>query len=290
MPAPITIAALGALGLGGVIYVGMRRWALGFLRTRGRTSSRSPSELALEARAFELHGPDGTLRGWFVPGTPGPAPTVVVAHGWHSHSGDMLAWAEPIIAAGCHAVLYDALGHGESDRIEYTSLHHLREDLRAVLQWARSEPEAEPGLILFGHSMGGAAAVLAADDAPEVRGVIIAGAPTDPLEITREWLEARRLPGGLLVGAMRHVWQSVIRAPYAMLRPVDRIRHLRMPILILHGDSDRHVGTHHAERLAAANPGAELHIIPGGDHYSLPKWERYAATVMAFIARAISAG
>lgn len=287
MPAPLTIAALGALGLGSVLYLGLRRWALGFLRTRGRRSSRSPSTLGLEARAFELDGPGGTLRGWFVPGAAEPRPTVVIAHGWHSHSGDMLAWAEPIIASGHHAVLYDALGHGESDHSEYTSLHHLREDLRAVLQWARALPEAEPGLILFGHSMGGAAAVLAADDAPEVRGIIMAGAPTDPLEITREWLDARRLPGGLLVGTMRHVWQSVIQAPYATLRPVERLRHLHVPILILHGDGDRHVGPHHAEQLAAANPRAELHIIAGGDHYNLPKAERYAALITTFIEKVI---
>lgn len=285
MPAPLTIAALGALGLGAA-YLGMRRWALGILRTRGRRSERSPATIGLEARAFEIILADGTLRGWFVPAADEPRPTVVLAHGWHSHAGDMLSWMEPIVAAGHHAILYDALGHGESDRIEYTSLHHLREDLRAIVEWARTLPEAAPGLVLFGHSMGGAAAVLAADDAPEVRGIIMAGAPTDPLEITREWLDSRRLPGGLLVGAMRHVWQSVIRAPYALLRPVDRIRQLDKPILILHGDADRHVGKHHAEQLAASNPGAELHIFAGGDHYNLPAQPRYGEIIARFIARA----
>ncbi len=287
VPSPLALGITGTLALIGLGYLAIRRYALAFLRTRGRRSQRNPVVLGLDASAFEIPGANGALRGWFVRAAHEPRPTLVFAHGWHSHAGDMLLWAQPLVAAGHHVIVYDSLGHGESDPAQYTSLHHLREDLRAMLHWAERRAEAAPGLVIFGHSMGGAAAILAAEDVAAVRAIIVAGAPVDPLEITREWLDARRLPGALMVGVMRHVWKSIIPTPYAMLRPLERIRWLALPILILHGAKDRHVGAHHAERLAQAQPGAELHIFPERDHYDLPADPRYVEIVTRFVERAV---
>ncbi|HUF28829.1 MAG TPA: alpha/beta fold hydrolase [Gemmatimonadaceae bacterium] len=287
MALPFTIGAVGAAAAAaaGLGYLALRRFSLSILRTRRRRSDRTAASLGLDTTSFELTTADGILRGWHVRGGPGPRTTIIFAHGWHANAGEMLLWAEPLVQAGHNAIVYDALGHGESDITEYTSLHHLRQDLRAVVAWARQRDDATPGLILFGHSMGGAAAILAAEDAPEIKALIVAGAPVDPLEITKEWLDQRKLPGRFLVAAMGHIWQSVIRTPYAMLRPVERIRFLRLPILVLHGAADRRVGKHHGEGLAAANAGAELHIFEGGDHYNLPADRSYPDLVTGFVER-----
>lgn len=269
-----------------VAIVILRRFARGVLRTHRRRSERTPASLGLDAAAFALERGGGAVRGWVVYAVPGPAPTVLFVHGWRSHAGDMLPWAAPLIGHGYHVIVYDALGHGNSDDSEFTSLRHLREDMDAVLSYARSLPRTAPGIVLFGHSMGGAAAILAAAKAAPIRGLITAGAPTDPLQITAEWLDSRGLPGPLLVKLLRPFWQRIVREPYATLRPVRRIGRVAVPVLILHGSEDIHVGSHHARALAAANPLARLELLDGADHVNLPQHARYEAVVLAFLARA----
>ena len=263
-------------------YFAARRFARDFLRTRGRRSDRTPDSLGLDGEAFAVNAPTGTVRGWFLRAAPGPRPTLIFAHGWQSHAGDMLLWAAPLVRSGYHAIVYDSLGHGESDPAEFTSLRHLLDDLLAVMVHARTVDDTAPGLVLFGHSMGGAASILAAERAAP-RAVICAGAPTDPLEITREWIAAKGLPGWLLIPILRPFWASIIRAPYETLRPVRRIGVLPMPVLILHGTADRHVAQHHAEQLAAANPHARLELLDGATHYDIPGHARYLPVVAGFL-------
>ena len=280
----VTSAALAVALLVAVVL--LRRFARAVLRTHPRRSERTPASLGLEASPFALERSGGAVRGWVVYAAAGPAPAVLFVHGWRSHTGDMLPWAVPLVRHGYHAIVYDALGHGDSDDSEFTSLRHLREDMDAVLSYARALPRLAPGIVLFGHSMGGAAAILAAAKGAPIRGLITAGAPTDPLQITSEWLDSRGLPGPLLVKLLRPFWQRIVREPYATLRPVRRIGRVTVPVLILHGSEDTQVGSHHARALAAANPLACLELLDGADHVNLPDHPRYEPLVLDFLARA----
>jgi pimeloyl-ACP methyl ester carboxylesterase len=275
-------ALLVGLALLAAGYVAARRFARDFLRTRGRRSDRTPESMGLEGEPFAIRAGTGTVRGWFLRAAPGPRPTIIFVHGWQSDAGDMLLWAAPLVRSGYHAVVYDSLGHGESDPAEFTSLRHLLDDLLAVFAHTRAMDDTAPGLVLFGHSMGGAAAILAAGRTTP-SAIICAGAPTDPLEITREWIEAKGLPGALLIPILRPFWASIIRAPYETLRPVRRISVLSMPVLILHGTADRHVARHHAEQLAAASANARLRLLEGADHYDIPTHSEYIPVAVGFL-------
>ena len=263
-------------------------WAVGvfarrFLRPGTRRTTKTPESVGLDGEVFALPTERGAIRGWILRAAREPRLTVVLTHGWQSHAGDMLTWAAPILRAGYHVVVYDTLGHGESDKSEYTSVRHFLEDLHAVIAFAHTLPDAQPGIVVMGHSMGGAAALLAATDAPGVRAVIGAAAPTDPLEITREWIDARGLPGPLLVWLMRPFWAPIVNTPYPRLQPINRIASVTVPILLIHGNADKQVPVHHAHRLAAANPSARIEVLDGADHISLPKHERYGAVISEFL-------
>jgi uncharacterized protein len=281
MLSALLVATLVVLVLGALL---VRRLALQFLRTGGRRTRRSPRDVGLDGEAFALPTEDGAVRGWLLRGR-GHGPLILFAHGWNSNAGDMLRWAAPLVRAGFDAIVYDTLGHGESDPSEFTSIRHFRRDLMTVASFARTLPQAAPGFVLFGHSMGGAAAILAASEGAQPRAVIVAGAPTDPVDITREWLDAKRLPGGVLTRLMRPFWRPIVRAPLASLRPVERIASLDVPVLILHGEEDRQVRVHHAEQLARANPRARLERFLLGDHYNLPDQERYVGVVTSFLSQ-----
>ena len=273
------VAALALL----LLFHALRRWARAFLRPRGWKSARTPASLGLDAEPLAIDRGGAQLRGWMVRAAEGPRPTVIVAHGWNSHAGDMLLLAAPLVRAGYHAVVYDALGHGESDASEYTSLRHMRDDLEAVLDWVLARADAAPGVALFGHSMGGAAAILVAARRSEVRALLCAGAPTDPLEITVEFLEGRGLPGRLIVRLLVPFWRPIVREPYPSLIPEARMAELRIPVLVLHGRADRQVPPAHAERLAARAREGRLVLLDGAGHMDLHAHAEYAPVVVNFL-------
>ena len=282
----------------------LRRYARAFLRARGRRSDRTPASLSLDAEPFEIardRSESGAsaarVRGWVLRPAPvvGAAaaerearPLLLFAHGWQSNAGDMLPWAAPLVGAGFHAVVYDALGHGESDASEFTSIRHLRDDLRLVTRWALRHPLARDGVILFGHSMGGAVAVLAAADGAPVRGVIAAGAPTDALEVAREYLHSKGMPARLLLRLLVPFWRPIVAESADSLRPITRIDEVTVPVLLLHGTQDRQVSVRHAREMALAHPQARLALFGGADHYTVPAQHGYVTVVRSFVADAMS--
>ena len=279
--------AIAALMIALAIWL-TRGYARAFLRPGKRKATKTPLTLGLDGEPFAIPTERGAIRGWFVRADRAPRPTVVVVHGWQSHAGDMLGFIGPVLEHGCHAIVYDTLGHGDSDASEFTSIRHFLEDLRTVIAYARTLPDVAPGIVLLGHSMGGAAALLAAADDNTIRGVISAAGPTDPLEITREWLDGRGLPGRFLIGVLRPFWSPIVRGPYEELKPIRRIAGITSPILIVHGADDKQVPVSHARRLAAANPAAQMEVLDGADHFSLPKHERYPRVLREFLQRAIT--
>jgi len=265
------------------------RMSRAFLRSPSRRPKDSPQTAGLDGGAFAIPTADGAVRGWRLR-DPSVAradlPIVILTHGWAAAASDMYSWAAPLVRAGYEVIVYDVLGHGVSDERELTSIAHFVIDLRAVCAWARAHSPA--GLVLFGHSLGGGAAIVAAAERDDLRALIVAAAPSDPADVTAEWLDQKGRPGGLIVAGMRPFWRRLIPEPYETVVPRTRIREVRMPILILHGDADKQVNIRHARTLAAAQPRAQLEVFAGGDHFSLPRDPRYATVITEFLDRALA--
>jgi pimeloyl-ACP methyl ester carboxylesterase len=132
---------------------------------------------------------------------------------------------------------------------------------------ARCADERFPGrkIVLLGHSLGGAAGVLAAAEGAPIDGLVLIAAPSNVLEVTAEFLTDLGLPGGLLVRILRPFWWPKIGGTFLPLTPSRRIRELKIPILMLQPEHDQRVHRRHAERLAAA-AGLEYHLIRGREH------------------------
>ena len=281
----LVIGALALTAVAGILWV--RSFARGFLRVRGRKGAATPSSIGLVATSVAVDRPGGTLRGWLLPAAEGPRPTLIFAHGWQSHASDMLAYARPIVAAGYHVVVFDTLGHGESDRTEFASARHFTEDLLAVWRWAASRPETAPGIALGGHSLGGTAAILAACESAKEgavpRAIVTVGSPSDPIKGTEEWLTRKGYPGPLTMRAVFPFWKPIIGWERDRLRVLERMRGLAVPLLVLHGANDRQVGPHHARLIAGALPTARLTLLDGADHWTVPDHPRFAPTVTRFL-------
>lgn len=259
----IVTAAVGALAAGG-LYA-LDRVANAVVRPVPREPDVTVPDLGIRHEDLTIPAGDHQLRGWLLcPVDPGDRPLVMLAHGWGASYGTLLELAQPLVAAGYPVFLFDVRGHGRSEPAPYVTVRHFRDDVMAAVRFA-DERFHKRERVLVGHSLGGAAAVLAAAEGAALSGIALIAAPANVLEVTADYLREKGFPGGFMVVALRPFWWVRIGGTFRGLVPERRIPEVRQPILLIHPENDRRVGMHHAKRLSEAS-GVPLHVISGAGH------------------------
>lgn len=230
------------------------------------------------------------LRGWFLPcdAVSSAGPAALVMHGWGGSAQDMAPLAAPLLVAGFHVLLLDARCHGRSDDDEMTSMPAIAEDISVGLGWLRGRPDVDRSrVVLIGHSVGAGACLLVASRDQEVAAVVSIASMAHP-ETFMETMLQGRLPRPLARLALRFV-EHAVGQPFETFAPVETIKHVQMPILLVHGDKDQTVPVEDARTLFAQSGGrAQLLVISGGDHASLEMLEEVGTELTAFLHGAIS--
>lgn len=296
--------ALAGLAGMGVAWSGLRA---GFHRAivRGLHAPRLRHEPPLSARplpggrleALRLPGPRGRgLAAWMAwpqcDGAPQRLPVVLAMHGWGANASTMWPVAAPLVEAGMAVLLIDARCHGDSDDEAFTSLPRFAEDIAAGLRWLGAQPRVDAGRIaLLGHSVGAAAALLhasraARQQAQPVAAVVSLAAFAHPEEVMRRILRGRGVPYPVLGWAvLRHV-QKAIGERFDAIAPLNTIRAVDVPVLLVHGRADETVPFEDAPRLQRAARAARLLAVDGG-HDLREALAPHAAAIAAFLRQAL---
>lgn len=199
--------------------------------------------------------------------------------------------AAALAAAGIPSLRFDKRGIGESaaamvaeDQLTFDT------SVKDALLW-HAFLSRQPGVrcvAMVGHSEGALIALLAAQRAPVCGLVSLAGPGRNMADLLKEQLAAQPLPNALREQAALAIDELVAgrRVPspppqlLALLRPsvqpylisvlpIDpaaELRNLKIPVLIVQGDTDLQVATADAQRLKAARPDAELLLLRGVNH------------------------
>jgi putative redox protein len=211
----------------------------------------------MTAQAFEFDGPrgyrlagrldlpDGTPQGW-----------AILAHcftcGEDSATATCLARA--LAAHGIGVLRFDFAGQGNSgETLTDTTFAADAEDLVAAGEAMTREGKSPS--ILIGHSLGGAAVLMAASEMPGIRAVATLGAPFDIGHVLHEsdprslqTIETEGEVEVLMAGRPFVVRKSFIddlaRHDFA-----SRIAQLRIPLLVLHSPRDATVSIENAARI-----------------------------------------
>ncbi len=253
----------------------------------------SPSALGLDAQALRLPAAGGkTLFAWFVPALgAGPAPAVVVMHGWGANASLMLPAAAPLHAAGFAVLLVDARCHGASDDEDFTSLPRFAEDIETGLDWLGQQPGVDGArLAIMGHSVGAGAALLCAARRADVRAVVSLSAFAHPREVMRRFLAEAHIPYPLLGWyVLRHV-QRVIGVCFDEIAPLTSMRRIRCPVLLVHGTHDEVVPFDDARRLQAAGLSGMVQCLSvAGGHDPSRAMEANFPQLIDFLQRSLHA-
>ena len=219
---------------------------------------------------------------------PGATTAVVLCHGFKGFGRwSFFPWlAEKIADAGMHAIAFDFSGSGigpdresftESRAFERNTYTRELRDLAAVEAEAHARGWLGESYGLFGHSRGGAIAILHAARAPRV-GALVTWASVatlgrwPPGEIPgwreRGWLEVPTSRAGEPLRLGTGVLEEIERLGRTELDVLAAAGRVRVPWLIVHGTKDDVVPPEDARLLheAAVEHRAELLLVDDGDH------------------------
>lgn len=229
-----------------------------------------------------LHIPEGEIRGG-----------VVLAHCFTcSRSLKITRNLATGIEDGNYAVLrFDFTGLGDSEGdFGATSVTTNVADVEAAAHYMLQRGFGLSAMV--GHSLGGAATLLAADNVTEARAVVAVAAPSGPDHVrhlfdekdVRAAMESGRAQVKI-AGRSFDISAEFFNDLEQHCTP-ERIASLNRPLLVVHGTGDKIVGIEEGERIfGAARQPRWFSAIPDADHmFSQPRHSEQAArTIVTFL-------
>lgn len=225
------------------------------------------------------------------PGRGDAAPALLLLHG---AGGSRLDWPRALQRLPGRAVYnLDLPGHGRSPGPAPDNIPAYAAAVRAA-----GDTLDQPGIVLAGHSMGGAIAqTLALDPPPWLRGLVLIGTsarlrvapallemlaadPAAARAVLRDLSFAGPAPAMPIQTADPAAALAAFRACDAFdLR--DRLGEIRLPTLVIAGAADQLTPLKHGRALAEGLPDARLVILPGAGHFLALEAPQATATAVA---------
>lgn len=244
-----------------------------------------PAKFRLGKRVYErhdlqLHSTRGVLQcSHFVPAKTLPVrrPCVVYLHGNCSSRLEAFDALPVLLPRGLTVFCLDLSGSGRSDG-EYISLgYHEEKDLRAVLQFLRTQEHVST-IGLWGRSMGATTSILRAAEDHELGACILDSAFRDLETVAEELVSRGRLPipqfvVGWALEMIRGEVQSRADFDPRELAPIKCAPLARCPALFGVASDDSFVLPHHTQDLYDAWAGERvLRVFDGGHNGIRPTW------------------
>jgi uncharacterized protein len=232
-----------------------------------------PSDFRVPYETVSFTTADGILlKGWLVKPAHRHArtPAIIICHGVGANKSDFTEFAVSLLQRGYIVLLFDFRGHGESGG-NHTSLgYHEQKDIMAALDLLKARPEIDSGHIgIYGFSMGGSAAILAAAQTKAFSAVVVDSAFTSLRDQARDAITGfYHLPSFPFLPLAIMGYQLYFQTSVDSVSPVSVIAKVApTPILIIAGEGDKLIPADNGRKLfSAAKEPKELWIIPNADH------------------------
>lgn len=284
-PTILVVVGVTTVVLGVVLL--LDRVALGMLRPARRPAGREPDALGLDFVEWTVAG-EPPLEAWEIRGRDPEGPILILAHGWGANASVVLPLARAAVRHAARIVAFDVRGHGRSEDASRVSLRQFRDDTlhvaRAVADRAAHRDRGSSPVVICGHSMGGAAAVLAAGEGAPVAGIVLVAAPCDIFATVARYLTEKGLPGHLLVPLTRPFFRLRVGLPERVLSPARVLPQLDVPVCVIQPAEDTRVPPSEGRRMAEL-AGTPLHLVQGAAHTSVLEHPETHEILRAFLGR-----
>ena len=198
-------------------------------------------------------GQSDRTHGWWIPAEKPDAPVMLYFHHNAINIGANVSQALQFHKLGYSIFLFGYRGFGQSEGA-FPTESHLYEDAQAAWNYLTQERKLSPNrIVIYGHSVGGAIAIDLAAKHPEAAALIVQSSFTSMRDMTKRFGVYWFLPIELV---LRQRFESL-----------EKMKSIKMPVLIMTGTEDIQIPVEMGERLYAAAPGSkQLIIIQGGGH------------------------
>jgi uncharacterized protein len=224
--------------------------------------------------AVTITATDGaSLKAWELRPEDANGDTVILLHGLRGNRLEMVNYADMLLTHGYSVLMPDARAHGSSGGNLATYGLIERNDIHLWFEWLamNRHPHCVYG---FGESMG-AAQILQALQSESRFCAVAAECPFSTFRETSYDRMGQRFHTGPWLG--RTVLRPVIESAYLYVRlryglnmdkvsPEDAVATTRVPVLLIHGQSDTNIPLRHSQRIAARSDKVVLWEPPNTGH------------------------
>jgi fermentation-respiration switch protein FrsA (DUF1100 family) len=265
-------------------------------RSIDRQQTETPADYKAEFIDVEFQTSDGIkISGWLMPSR-GKRATIIYSHGLFRSRRELLERAADLWQLGYGALLYDARNHGNSGQARVSFGYNERLDAEAAVRFLREELRIEDRIVLFGISMGAAAALLAAAETPAVAAIISDSSFLSFKDTTDHHVRLfLRLPAFPLSNELRYLIEWRAGFDGSRLDALDAVRRIAdRPALFIAAAHDKRMPPGLAQRLYDASTSAKRGLLvvdgPGSDvhgHAYQADRKLYINTVAQFLESAL---
>lgn len=205
-------------------------------------------------------------------------PTVLLAHGWGGHAGQLKAMAAALCEAGMRPVIMEMPAHGRSAGLQ-SNLPQFARAIDYVV--ARLGERGQPVDVLVAHSLGATAAAFAAGRRLPVARLVLVAPAASPPAYTRWFAHVFGLSERTRAGL-----QGRIEACEGVLmhhfEPHFLGARVAMPLLVVHDRKDTINPFSDGEAYVRSVSGAQIMATDGLGHRAILKDTAVLAQVVAF--------
>ncbi len=232
---------------------------------------KSPKSYGMDWKIVQFRSIDGIrLKGWYIPASGAAKGTIIYCHGLNRTRIEMLPKAAFGHELGYNGLLFDFRHQGASEGAMTTLGFKERFDVLGAVHYALNDEKAARPIVLWGVSMGAAAALLAAAESPDVAAVISDSSFLSLSDTVKHHLKLfLHLPSFPIadeviygIGWKGGFWPSEFNVANAVERIGAR------PILFVAVDGDRRMPPSVAQALYARerSPESRVIVLPGHRH------------------------
>ncbi|MDH5602482.1 MAG: alpha/beta hydrolase [Cyclobacteriaceae bacterium] len=194
----------------------------------------------------------------------GKGKPVIMVHGWSGRGAQFRKFIERFVDQGLQVITFDAPAHGNSSG-SITSVIEFADVIRQL------DDRYKPNLII-GHSLGGVACLLAAQNGLlHAHQIVMISSPSIAEDVVKEFLKKINGTRKSARGITDHIYRKSGKS-FVEFLSLHLIRQIsNMDIKIIHDEEDREVPLYHAEALVEAYPLAKLVKTRGLGHTRILK-------------------
>ena len=223
----------------------------------------------------------GFLEVWRIEPDGVPNGIIVFAHGWGRNRDRMVERARIFAHWGFTTVIHSSRDHGGSSPYRLVNALTMAEDIEALLGWI-NEP-----VMLYGHSAGAAAAIIAAGRQPHaIRLLFLEACYADTKEGLLSLYRWFNRFLGIFFGPAILFWMELFyKGEIADLSPTRIAPTLPMPVMLIHGEKDKRFPLAFALKLKRSfkTERVKLYVAEGAGHSDSSQTPGYIDTVKSFL-------